>query len=72
MDNSPQVHEIVESYFFRVSFLPPPPRDSLSECLERHLAHSVPNRQSPKLVAEVGMERLKIFLFVLKHGHMGR
>ena len=29
--------------------------------LERHLAHSVPNRQSPKLVAEVGMERLKIF-----------
>ena len=32
MDNSPQVHEIVESYFFRVSFLPPPPRDSLSEC----------------------------------------
>ena len=23
VDNSPQVHEIVESYFFRVSFLPP-------------------------------------------------
>ena len=32
--------------------------------LERHLAHSVTNRQSPELVAEVGMEGLKIFLFV--------
>ena len=31
MDNSPQVHEIVEPYCFRVSFLSPPPRDSLSE-----------------------------------------
>ena len=31
VDNSPQVHKIVESYFFRVSFLSPPPRDSLSE-----------------------------------------
>ena len=35
MDNSPQVHEIVEPYFFRVSFLSPPPRDSLSEWLSR-------------------------------------
>ena len=31
VDNSPQSHEIVEPYFFRVSFLFPPPRDSLSE-----------------------------------------
>ena len=31
VDNSPQSHGIVESYFFRVSFLSPPPRDSLSE-----------------------------------------
>ena len=29
---SPQIHEIVEPYCFRVSFLSPPPRDSLSEC----------------------------------------
>ena len=37
MDNSPQGHEIVESYFFRVSFLPLPPRDSLSEWLEEEV-----------------------------------
>ena len=36
---SPQSHEIVEPYFFRVSFFSPPPRDSLSECLRMPHLH---------------------------------
>merc|ERR1711963_164067 len=41
----PQVHEIVESYFFRVSFLPPPPRDSLSEWANQLCAGYQPCRE---------------------------
>ena len=57
------LHEIVEPYFFRVSFLSPPPRDSLSECPECTL--KVLNKTNmgsiPSLRAEI----------LLRH-HVGR
>ena len=64
---SPQIHGIVEPYCFRVSFLSPPPRDSLSEWDELELISElgrgaygdVHKMREKKTGAELAVKRIR-------------
>ena len=55
---SPQIHEIVEPYCFRVSFLSPPPRDSLSEWVTIRFYFDCLGHQEFKDIAHDGLWEL--------------